>query len=492
MAIRLMDGFDIYGVPLSSGPSFLTTLIKNYTSVSSDIIRAVQGRYGNSHALSLLGSKNDTTIKQTVSSAGVTSFIVGFNFYMPTLINTTCDFMITNGTVNTARGIRIYAASTLVDPTIYLNNTSMGTIARNTWHHIEAVIVLSGTSELFVNGVSVGTTTNSMSYDGMFTIYRSAGNNNDTCYIDDYYVLDNTGSLNNSRIGSASYVPRIETLMPRSDVSSQWTVNGTTLGASNITETFETYGTQTLAASASTFEANTGTKIATIGQLYTTSATNTAYAGTEYLLIGRNNLTTINQSKLGFTTIANSVSFYVKSDAYFSNPTITFYITINDTRTAYTANSTWTLVTLSLSKYSTIIIETDPANTTNYSFCIDNITFSYASQTTSIAIKAPENSSINVINGNLGDLFLCNLDDLSTIKSVKAASIKVHNGFTTSTTTEKLIGNSNTEFGSTITSNQASFSGNWTTQYFETNPVSGDNWTESNVNSFQLGLIKKT
>ena len=492
-----MDGFDNYGIPhLLAGTSAISTVLgKNYSSVTYGDIRVVPGRYGNSHALRFNGNKNASQIKQTISATGVTSFIVGFNFYMPTLVISDCDFQITNNTQNNSRGIRIYAASTSVDPTIYLNGTSMGTIARNTWHHIEAVIVLSGPSELFVNGTSVGTTANSMSYDGTFQIWRNTGNSNDSCYIDDYYVMDNTGSTNNARIGSASYIPRIETLVPRSDVSNSWTITAGTFSGGNatVTCTFEAHGIQTLTPS--NFEADVGAKSLIYNYVYVSNTTNTAYAGSKYLLIGRNNSTLSTSSAFVFTTIANSVSFYLKSDAYYGSPTITVYITVNGTTTAYTANSTWTQYTLTLNRYSTIMFETDPNNTTNRSFCLDNIAFTYSSQTASIANKSPEDTSGSgyvLSTSTVNNTYLFNMDDLSSIKSVKAAATKVHTGYTTSATTEKLIGSGSTEFGTTINSNQASSSGNWNIQYFDTDPVAASSWSESGVNAFQLGLIKKT
>ena len=73
MAIKLMDGFDNYGIPhLLAGTSAISTVLgKNYSSVTYGDIRVVPGRYGNSHALRFNGNKNASQIKQTISATGV-------------------------------------------------------------------------------------------------------------------------------------------------------------------------------------------------------------------------------------------------------------------------------------------------------------------------------------------------------------------------------------------------------------------------------------
>lgn len=227
MAIRWMDGFDYYG---ASG-SINANLARTYTiseSGGTDNLTAATGRY-TGKCVSSLVSGTTNSMKVAISSSGVTSFIIGFNFKIPS-INYDGEFYVGKGTYNSANGLRLVYDDLSFAWNIYLNNTLMGTQPNFTsWHHMELVIPITpsgGTPcRCILDGVEIGTTTSSWSWDGTLQIYMSNSMGCDF-YFDDLYVMDNTGSTNNAPIASTLYVPRIEYLVPTSDITMDFSLTG--------------------------------------------------------------------------------------------------------------------------------------------------------------------------------------------------------------------------------------------------------------------------
>jgi hypothetical protein len=86
-------------------------------------------------------------------------------------------------------------------------------------------------ARMYLDGVLVGSSTHtqaSIGWNGTLRIGHpiSNGGQNGIVHIDDFYVLDDTGSTNNARLSSSTYIPRIETLVPTSTVANDFSLTG--------------------------------------------------------------------------------------------------------------------------------------------------------------------------------------------------------------------------------------------------------------------------
>lgn len=237
MAIRFMDGFDQYHS--TNNTDISVALTRNYTIVNDNYLKCVTGRYGGM-ALTLTHNKNRTYFSKAISATGVARFIIGFNikatssYPMPY-----ASFVITPSNAASA----MYSVSTkgltfCSNGQVYYNYGSAAQwdggvqIVTNTWSHWEMVLPISpgvgNPTIIYKDGVQVYSSTNSasnFSWDGNLLI-GSALYGSEYYMIDDLYVLDDTGSANNARITTSTYVPRIETLVPTSTVANDFTLTG--------------------------------------------------------------------------------------------------------------------------------------------------------------------------------------------------------------------------------------------------------------------------
>ena len=221
MALLWMDGFDTY----NTTGDISTSLARSYTVSNSNSIAAVTGRYART-GVQFSPAKNGYSrlFKSITPTVGATHLFVGFNIkIIPGNMNTYI-----NSDWGQATGVWIDSSTLKCGP-----NTVTG-LNYNTWYHIEIRIPLTATSgsnkyELYLDGATVFSSS-SLNFSFSSGLYFGAqfqwNYTSPYSVFDDFYVLDNTGSTNNARLSTLSYVPRIETLFPTSTTASDFTLTG--------------------------------------------------------------------------------------------------------------------------------------------------------------------------------------------------------------------------------------------------------------------------
>jgi len=237
MALLFIDGFDTYGTANGSNATANTIDSKYHADDVSGANCVIQaGRSGAGHSLELTGST--TRIIRTNLGTTNANLVVGFGLYLNSLSATAVpiDFR-----TDDTWGINLEVQT---DGTVEVRNfvTVLGTTANsivsvNTWVYLELQVECgnSGSYELWADGVSelsgssVDTQRHaSKSYHNAISFSGGTAN----MRIDDLYVLDGTGSTNNTALG----IMTIETIYPDGDDTANWTANG---GGSHYVEVDE-------------------------------------------------------------------------------------------------------------------------------------------------------------------------------------------------------------------------------------------------------------
>lgn len=242
MVMRFMDGFDKYHS--TNNTNVVTYLARIYNSVvSDDFIKVQAGRYGGK-ALELSSYKELARIEKAISSSGVTYFVIGFNYkYVKVHIGDGNPAIIIKPSNATEYGAGTFKGITFRDGGVVVYNSgtngsiTSSALTNNTWYHIEVVCPItasvSNPAILYIDGVEIGRSTHSdasIGWNGTLqikdcTYYKSNRQISPSQLIDDFYVLDNTGSTNNGPLSSPSYIPRIETLLPNSTVANDFSMS---------------------------------------------------------------------------------------------------------------------------------------------------------------------------------------------------------------------------------------------------------------------------
>lgn len=230
MALRFIDGFDHY--------TTATAMAYKWTTVKS-VTPNKTGRRSGSLAVQVGGYSQIAKALDAQST-----WVVGFAFKIDTF-NTGdrgfLDFRDADGTVQvyfilTSAGlIRAYRG----------NGTLLATGSTNllagTWYYLEFKVTIAdsnGAIEVRQNGTTImtyaGDTKNSSTYASACMIYIGAYTTWETIYfVDDLYVCDGTGSVNNDFLGDV----RVDTLLPTGAGSStQFTPVGNAANYSNVCE----------------------------------------------------------------------------------------------------------------------------------------------------------------------------------------------------------------------------------------------------------------
>lgn len=214
MALRHLDGFKKY----EASGNLATRLARVYTNVAGGTsIAYAAGRYGTSGGFSLNSYTAAAGFRVTPSTAGVTNFIHGFCIKK----NGTGAIPLFYRTTAGATGLEFVNGAHKIHG---VNKGDIG-IDDGAWHHVEWIQYASGTDALYVDGILVASQT-SVAFG--FLEWYSNSNGDATgvnlYQISDWYVLDNTGTRNNARLGPDT---RIETLVPNADdATQQWAVVG--------------------------------------------------------------------------------------------------------------------------------------------------------------------------------------------------------------------------------------------------------------------------
>jgi hypothetical protein len=486
MAVRWMDGFDHYGNVndlAANIDNISVPIARNYNSVVGTWY-STPGRY-TGRSVYTVNNKNTSQLKKIISSSGVTNFIIGFNILLDT---SGTSFLLTNGTINSARGLSI--ASLMQNTTFKLNNTTIYTVnyttINNVWMHFEIYMPITpdvgNPAKFYINGVLIGTSTASMLYDGTFTFY----NENAATRIDDLYILDDTGSSNNACINSELYIPRIEYLQPASDDISEFTNVG---GSTTLTEGFET--NTTVAASMvslgcsniqyTNYVYNVGSYINSCQRIASNART-----GSYSLQMFAASIAP--QPYFQFTTTANSFSFWVKNQA-----TALLSITVNGVLVSHTITTTYSQITTTLS--DPISIVRININNNSNAFWLDDFSFDYTGKTNPQVVGLNYSNSAKYLqsttNGNRAQFNMSDLTNINNVKAVQLVSLQSESAPAVTCSSKFLINSA--EVGST-----KSVTGTLTstipyqTEILETNPATSTAWTASAINSIKTGVINKT
>lgn len=226
MALRFIDGFDHYTTSASA-------LLK-WTVVNSSSSFNITGRRSGSLAASFPYS-NGSYISKTLNDQS--TWILGGAFYFTTIggnypfikfIDSASAVQCTVQ-VTSAQQISIYRGDGAT-----LLGTSSTTIPLNAWVYLEIKLFINdttGTFEVLLGGTSIlsysGDTKNSSTLSTAQTI--SIGNYGTYArpdfYLDDFYICDGTGSMNNTFLGDV----RVDTIYPTgAGTSGQFTGVGDT------------------------------------------------------------------------------------------------------------------------------------------------------------------------------------------------------------------------------------------------------------------------
>jgi hypothetical protein len=493
MALLWMDGFDQYQI---IGSDASLNLAKAYTVNNSLRISSNPGRYDN-YSMGFASNKYGTTkiYKAITPTAGTTHLILGFNIYV--LIYNR-DAYINSSWNGATNGISIILNS------LKCANNTVATLSYNTWNHIEARIPIttSGSNkyELYLNGVTVfsSSSANFAWNNGLhFGCINSNYSETEFFLLDDLYVMDDTGTTNNARIGTELYIPRIETQFPVDDVTNDFTPSYTPLGTVN--DGFESLASGTNGATlASYLETTFGffnnyRLVVAESNISVKSGDGGDRTGSRSLVISQSSST---KTYIEFSTIADSISFYVS--AYYTSVYPTqLAITVNGTTTNTTINNdygqtNWTLITLTLdsTKVNRVRIGHGASSVHLSGIKLDDFTVVHTGKNAAQSLCKVPGTSAYVQSSTNGNKLIGNISNLTNITDVKAVGFMplLSESVSGQTSSYKYIANnggSDTEIGTT-----QSVTGSTTArvlQLFDINPLTSTAWTASNFNALKAG-----
>jgi len=214
MALLWIDGFDTYGTTTGSAPSPAGIVGRKYAATTGEnYFRVGSGRLGG-YSLNL---PNDSIYFGAASLTATDTVVAGFAVRFAA-IGTRLFFALYDGatlgvnlTLTPAGEIVIKCGSTT------LATSSNAAIAINTWYYVELKVKChstTGTFELRVGGIAVSsgsgvdTQAGANSYHDGFRFLGQVTSS--SMYLDDFYFLDSSGSVNNDFLGNR----RIVTLYP--------------------------------------------------------------------------------------------------------------------------------------------------------------------------------------------------------------------------------------------------------------------------------------
>jgi hypothetical protein len=225
MALLWIEGFESFGTSNGTAPVGLQQKYDNGVADSSFSVQA-----GRISGQSMRLPNGTAILGKDLNKAGSSTLIMGFGLHVDALTNPVqlIHFMdsagsfhqgglelLANGTWKYYRGGTIASVGTL------LGTSSGSAVTAGVWCYVEIKVKFhssTGTVDIWVDGVNVlsltgqNTQQSSNAFATGFNIVGAGAMNDHTQY-DDIYVLDDTGSVNNARLG-----PRVvKMIVPASD-----------------------------------------------------------------------------------------------------------------------------------------------------------------------------------------------------------------------------------------------------------------------------------
>lgn len=234
--IRFFDSFDHYGGNGATVTSLMTSKgwTFNQTNTVSNVTRFSSG-------FSMSNGNNGGTNTQYINFDNQSTWIVGVAFYPKSNLGVT-SFNLIQVADGGSSQVEVQVVTTASGAQFYLNRNgtnlagpSATVYPFNQWVYLEFKAVINnstGSVELKVNSSSVlsfsgntRATSNNFASRIYLNMIALGGGVGAQMYVDDFYVADGQGSINNSWIGEA----RIEADLPTSDSTTvQWTPNSGT------------------------------------------------------------------------------------------------------------------------------------------------------------------------------------------------------------------------------------------------------------------------
>lgn len=243
MALLWCDGFDHYGTTakMLNGP---------WAEVGSGVALNTGSRTGTNCLRIQADAASNNTARRVLGGAKTTVGL-GMALYVPSLPpgNNEQQVFRWSDTANAVQLV-LYLQSTGIlelkrGGTVSLGATSTPVIVANAYQHVECVVFFSqtvGTFECRVNGVTVlslsgldtcATANTECSQVNICGSFGGSGFSSTTCFVDDLFAYDETGSYNNTFIGDR----RVLTLFPNANTATaDWTAVGAATGYECIDE----------------------------------------------------------------------------------------------------------------------------------------------------------------------------------------------------------------------------------------------------------------
>lgn len=236
MALLWVDGFEKYGTGNGVAVSPSTIVRWKYISYGETLIDVYDGRWGG-HCVAIDSTGSSMTTPDL--SPQSRTLITGFNFKLDSVNNLypIVDLIHPqfDGATSGYQGCRFQVASVngdnqiAVKTTVIRDTTTTVNLQADQWYHFEAKVYCddtNGTVNMKIDGVEVMSFTGNTRHrayqaSDRYSLVRFYSPTIITrLYVDDFYVMDDTGNTCNDFLGAAT---RVATLSPTSDASGNWT-----------------------------------------------------------------------------------------------------------------------------------------------------------------------------------------------------------------------------------------------------------------------------
>ena len=252
MALRWVEGFEIYGPDGTSGATLEARLQRKWntadvTNVGGD--GEIDTGWGS--GLGLLWTYDVGHISVTLDAQA--TWTIGFAYKTPASMGDIAYLLDCKyGSSNELRLRRNASDLQIVRGSSTVIGTAVGVFTSNTWHYIEVEFTIhnsAGAWEIRVNGAMVASASGVDTLATFSTVDTFRFNaDNDGASLDDIYICDPSGSLNTTFLGAI----KVEAIYPDGDDTSQWAPDSGTTNYTQVDETTPDDDTSYVEADAAT------------------------------------------------------------------------------------------------------------------------------------------------------------------------------------------------------------------------------------------------